>query len=78
MTAKDQTRLELLENLPDSHTLDKFLSTGNKFYHMAYMVNDIETAVRVFVNNRAKVISEMKISTYFKNVFVLWFYLTWI
>ena len=68
LTAKHQPRLELLENLPGSHTLDKFLSTGHKcvFYHMAYMVNDIEAAVKVFFNNRAKVISKMKISTYFR------------
>ena len=65
LTAKGQPRLELLENLPDSHVLDKLLVAGQKFYHVAYMVNDIEAAVQVFLNNRAKVISAMRVSTYF-------------
>lgn len=65
ITAKDQPRLELLENLPDSHTLDKPLANGQKFYHTAYYVNDIEAALEMFQKNRAKVISPLKESVYF-------------
>ena len=65
LTAKDQPCLELLENLPDSHTLDKPLENGQKFYHTAYYVGDIEAAMEVFRKNRAKVISPLKESVYF-------------
>ena len=65
ITAKDQPRLELLENLPDSHTLDKPLENGQKFYHTAYYVDNIEAALEMYKNNRAKVISPLKESVYF-------------
>lgn len=65
ITAKDQPRLELLENLPDSHTLDKPLESGQKFYHTAYYVDDIEAALKMCQNNRAKIISPLKESVYF-------------
>lgn len=65
LTAEGQPRLELLENLPDSHTLDTQLKQNQKLYHVAYCVKDIETAMDIFVRNRAKVISPLKKSSYF-------------
>lgn len=65
LTAKGQPRLELLENLPGSHTLDVQLKNHQKMYHMAYLVKNIEKAAAVFLNNRAKIISPMKESAYF-------------
>ena len=65
MTGKNRPRLELLENLSESHTLNKQIEQNHKLYHIAYCVGNIEKAVDVFVRNRAKVISPMKISTFF-------------
>ena len=58
-------RLELLENLPNAHTLDKQLEQRQKLYHMAYYVSDIERAIAIFQCNRAKIISPLKPSVYF-------------
>lgn len=65
LIAKDQPRLELLENLVGSHTLDEPLMRGQKLYHTAYYVENIEKAVEVFSHSRAKMISPLKQSTYF-------------
>ena len=65
LTAKDHPRLELLENLPGSHTLDTQLKANQKLYHTAYYVGDIEKAVEVCTRNRARVISPQKESVYF-------------
>lgn len=65
MTADGQPRLELLENLPGSHTLDTPLNQNQKLYHAAYCVKDIETAMDLLIRNRAKVISPLRKSAYF-------------
>lgn len=36
MTAKNQPRIELLENISGSHTLDAWLAKGIKFYHFVH------------------------------------------
>lgn len=81
ITAKNQPRLELLENLEGSNTLDYWLKQGIKLYHFGYMVNDIDKAFDIFtVKLGAKVVSPMKISQFFekricfvvlKNMFVV-------
>lgn len=63
--AKDQPRLELLENLEGYDTLNIPLKRGGKLYHIAYYVYDIEKAIEVFVRNRAKIVSPLKESVYF-------------
>lgn len=65
LTGKSGPRLELLENLPGSTTLDLPLEKGQKIYHMAFLVPDIEKAITVLTNCRAKVISPPKASVYF-------------
>ena len=66
ITAKNQPRLELLQNLENSITLDFWLNQGVKMYHFGYLVKDIEKAYDVFTTKlRAKVISPMKKSAYF-------------
>ncbi|MBQ3101499.1 GNAT family N-acetyltransferase [bacterium] len=66
ITAKNQPRLELLENLENSTTLDFWLNQGVKMYHFGYLVKYIEKAFDVFTTKlRAKIISPMKESTYF-------------
>ena len=65
LTSEGQPRLELLENLEGSKTLDKPLEHGQKLYHMAYLVGDIERAIEVLAANRAKVIAPLKYSAYF-------------
>lgn len=65
LTAKDQPRIELLENLDGSHTLDIPLAQNQKMYHAAYYVDDIEKAIQVLSLNRAKMISPLKESVYF-------------
>lgn len=60
--------LELLENLKDKHTLDFYLKNNVKIYHTGYLVEEIEKAYDFLINVLgAKVISDMKKSTYFKN-----------
>ena len=81
ITAKNQPRLELLENLEGSNTLNYWLKQGIKLYHFGYMVNDIDKAFDIFtVKLGAKVVSPMKISQFFgkricfvvlKNMFVV-------
>lgn len=65
ITAKNQPRLELLENLEGSKALDIPLERGQKFYHIAYYVQDIEKAVEIFTRNRAKIVAPLKHSVYF-------------
>lgn len=65
LTAPGQPRLELLENLEGSHTLDRQLEQGQKLYHTGYYVGDIESAEAILRANRARVISPMKPSVYF-------------
>ena len=59
-------KLELLENLDDSNTLDPFLNSRRKMYHRGYYVGNIEAAISFFRKNKAKVISMPKHSVYFK------------
>ena len=63
--ADGQPRLELLENLDNSTTLDYWINNKNKMYHFAYYVENIEKALEIFKNNRFKVISPLKKSVYF-------------
>lgn len=65
LTARGAPRLEMLENLKGSHTLDLWLERGQKFYHVAYCTDDIESMMASFCMNRAKVISPLKMSAYF-------------
>lgn len=65
LEAKGQPRLELLSNLGESQTVTPMLESGNKMYHFAYLVSDIEKALSVLTNAKAKIISPLKDSTYF-------------
>ncbi len=66
MISKNQPRIELLENLTDSHTLDIHLEKKNHLYHFAYTVSDIEKAVEIFTRCHARILSPMKESVYFE------------
>lgn len=48
-------RIELLENLPGSHTLTPWLEAGVAMYHFAYWVDDIESALQWAKSQRGKV-----------------------
>lgn len=51
-------RIELLENLPGSHTLTPWLETGAKLYHMAYEVEGpLEDALPWIQRERARVLA---------------------
>lgn len=65
ITAPGQPRLELMEDINDSGTLAPHIKNGNKMYHFAYKVADIEKAADVLKKSRARVISPLKQSTYF-------------
>lgn len=65
ITAPGQPRLELLENLPGRTTLDGPLRSGNKMYHIAYTVQNIETVVQTGTARRWRILSPLKESTYF-------------
>lgn len=64
--AKGQPTLELLENLPEFHTLDLQLKNGQKMYHMAYYTSEFDKTIDMFEKCRAKIILPPKQSVYFK------------
>lgn len=65
IVAPNQPRLELLENLPTSNVLDRWLMTRNKMYHFAYKVSNMESMIKVFNKNKIKMLSSLEQSTYF-------------
>jgi RimJ/RimL family protein N-acetyltransferase len=68
ITAKNQPRLELLENLPISKTLDVWLEKGIKFYQFAYTVEDINETANMYISKfRAKMISSQKPAAAFES-----------
>jgi RimJ/RimL family protein N-acetyltransferase len=66
IVAPDQPRLELLENLPSSTTLDVWLKNRTKMYHQAYLVKNIDLLKTILEKNQAKTVSPFKHSVYFK------------
>lgn len=50
-------RIELLENLPGSSTLTPWIDSGTRFYHVAYMVEDLPESLRWVKQIGGKVIS---------------------
>ena len=64
---ENKPTLELLENLENSHTLNYYIQNGIEVYHTGYLVEEIEKAYDFLINKLgAKVISDMKNSTYFR------------
>jgi hypothetical protein len=66
ITAPDQPRIELLENLPSCTTLDMWLKNRTKMYHQAYTIKNIEALKAVLEKNHVKTVSPFKYSAYFK------------
>lgn len=66
ITAPDQPRLELLENLEGSATLDVWLKNRVKVYHVAYKTSNIDEAVSVLNRNKIRIVTPLKMSVYFK------------
>jgi len=66
IVAPNQPRLEILENLAGSATLDFWLKNKIKIYHFAYIVKDIEKVVEILNRNKIKMVSPLKLSSYFK------------
>ena len=66
IVARNQPRLELLENLPNSNTLDFWLKNRIKAYHFAYKASNIDDIIKSFNKNKIKVISQPKYSSFFK------------
>ncbi len=64
--ASGQPRIELLENLKDSGTLDTWLKNRVKMYHFAYKTANIEEAINILNRNRIRIVSPLKMSSYFK------------
>lgn len=65
ITAPEQPCLELMQDINGSGTLAPHIKNGNKMYHFAYMVSDIEKASKVLQKARGRVISPLKQSAYF-------------
>jgi len=63
--ANGQSRIELFENIEGSKTLDIWLNSKIKMYHLAYQVHDFDKTVDYFIANRAKISSPAKMSVYF-------------
>ena len=51
-------RIELLENMPNSQTLNCWLTEGPRFYHMAYTVDDINIAAPFAKKYRGKIVKQ--------------------
>lgn len=66
ITASGQPRLELLENLEGSTTLDVWLKNRVKMYHFAYKTANIEEAIAILNRNRIRTVTPLKMSVYFK------------
>lgn len=66
ITAPGKPRLELLENLGGSTTLNVFLDNRVKLYHFAYKTAKIEEAVNLLNRNKIRIVSPLKTSVYFK------------
>ena len=67
LTSESGPRLELLENLPGSQTLNVWLDRGQKFYHMAYYTDSIEQAIQYFREHCGILTISPKPSVYFEN-----------
>jgi len=52
--------LELIEPKEDNIRLKKMLKRGETFYHIAFMVNEIDNVIADLVNNNYKVVSYFK------------------
>ncbi len=66
VVAHNQPRLEIMENLPNATTLDAWLGKGVKFYHFAYLVDNIDDAIVLFTKKcGGKLISPKKKSVAF-------------
>lgn len=66
ITAPGQPRLELLENLEGSTTLDVWLKNRVKMYHFAYKTANIEQAINILNRNKIRIVTPLKMSVYFK------------
>lgn len=51
-------RLELLESLPESATLDPWLRAGTKIYHHAYLVPALDAAIAALGSEGPKLVRE--------------------
>lgn len=70
---KNQPRLELIEGIGNENPIKLHLSRGNKFYHFAYEVSNINEVYNFFLENyQAKTLVPITDATYFKKIcFVL-------
>lgn len=50
ISAENQPTLELLENLAPDGPLNSFIKNRIKFYHFAYISNNIEQDIELFIN----------------------------
>ena len=66
ITAPGQPRIELLENLQGSSTLDVWLKNRIKMYHFAYKTHNIEEAIKVLNANKIRLVTPLKYSIYFE------------
>lgn len=49
-------RIELLENLPNHHTLDTWIENGIKMYHMAFLCDNLNSNIEIFIKSGSKVV----------------------
>jgi RimJ/RimL family protein N-acetyltransferase len=59
-------RLELLENLPSSGTLTRFIESSTKIYHFGFFVDSIASALQALTNFNARLLSPTRLSEYFQ------------
>lgn len=59
-------RLELLENLPQRNTLDRWIEGNIKNYHFAYKIKNFDEVFNSLKLKKVRAITRPEISTYFK------------
>lgn len=67
INSESKPTLELLENLPNAHTLDYFINNNTEIYHAGYLVENYQKGYDFLINKLgAKIVSDTKESKYFK------------
>ena len=65
ITSHSGPRLELLENISGSETLDTWLKNRIKMYHLGFIVEHFDSAIDELKRRKAKIIKRPELSTYF-------------
>jgi methylmalonyl-CoA/ethylmalonyl-CoA epimerase len=58
-------RLELIEDLPDHHSVAPWIKRATKFYHLGFLCPDLESAIGLLESKMARVVRDPQPSVFF-------------